>query len=451
MWVKVLLVAALSVGHAFSSPDLAVRLPTAMNMTMADACRKLVTVDIACTSIYDNSGFIANNLGLEEGRRRLIAVLGGSIQVGYDVLQDPQEGFLHPEESAMAAPNASVAFAYEKLALPSRSLMQITVDLPSHAASIQTNAPYHLSFLNSRQRTLCKIRQATCQFTDDNYVYDTTGRNVRIYSVGEAVSKGHIDFSTVMSGATRVSSDEFVFSSFIPDMNQTCSKWQGTHVAALAAGLMHGVAKDSTVVSVAVKPGCRKLSTARALADGLYWLKKHAERNPGRAVVLVDTKVSVLQPNGVAIDILEDLFVDLHNMGIAIVTGAGTGSLNACSFTPLRLPFVITVAGAEVVRLPSKVIARPWDRTNYGECVTIYAQAASMESAFAPGLSDTAVYSGTTQAAGITAGVLAALLERNPSDSIETLTERLVNVSSTAYLMYSLPDTVESILQLPLM
>ncbi len=433
---------------AFAVPDTALRLTGAPPLPSMDAvCRQVAAIGFRCTSKYDGAAFGATDMTLAEARARIGALLNAPVVTGLDVLQDPSAGYLHSEETARAAPKADVALAYrgrkESARPPSRALLQATVGLPKRRAAVQLGAPYHLSFLNSRQRP--------CQFGDDAYVFEEDGRGVRVYVVGESVNGDHVAFdSEDPAGARRMSNDTYAPPDFLPRATQVCAQWQGTHVAALAAGLFHGVAKGAEVVSVVVKPGCRQVSTARALADGLQWVLRHDARAPaGRAVAVISTKVSVLGANTVAVDIIEDLVRALLDAGVVVVTGAGSGSVDACNFTPGRMPGVVTVSGAEVVRLPSKAIGRPWDYTNAGRCVTLWAQAASMESAFAPGRDATAVYSGTSQAAGLTAGVVAALLQRYPDDSVATTVERLINVSSTAYLMYSLPDTVESILQLP--
>lgn len=226
--------------------------------------------------------------------------------------------------------------------------------------------------------------------------------------------------------------------------------WQGTHVAGLAAGAYYGVAKDAELVSVAVAPGCRRPGSGRALAEGLAWIAADlAARPSGAVVVVVAVKISVRQRDAVVVDMVEDLANGLVDAGVVVVAAAGASRVDACAFTPGRLERVVTVAGAEVVRLPTRLASRPWIETNAGRCVDVWAQATRLESAFAPEPDATGVYSGAPQAAGIAAGVVATLMERHPDEPRDVLVERLMNASSTSIMMYTRPETVANMLQNP--
>lgn len=424
--------------------EVAFLLPRGAGTNVSDVCCNLV--GFQCVSTFANAAYGYTNLSTAVVSERVSAATGGPVAVGYEVLQDATPGTLYPTPVQPFAPLADIAFAYDAGNLPTnvgRSLKQFEV--PTEKARVQVAAPYHLTFLNLKQRNICNITGTKCQFGDGAYVYRGTGKGVRVYAMGEAIDERHNDF--MVAGRTKVSPDSYVFEGYRVD--ETCSRWQGTHVAALIAGNFYGVAKDTELVSVAVKPGCRRAGTARALVEGVWWIIKHLERHPSKAVVVIDAKISVRQPDLVVVDIFEELVNDLVDKGVIVVATAGASRVDACSFTPGRMTRAVTAAGAEVVQLPTRMAARPWLESNYGECVNIWAPGALIESAFSPDRDATAVFSGTTPASAMVAGVLAVLMANHPGDSRDALMERLHNASSSSIMVYSRPGTVLNILQNP--
>jgi Subtilase family len=392
-----------------------------------------------CLTTFPNAAYGETDLSKEELATRVSVLTDKTVAVGFEVLQDATPGTLHPATVQPTAPKADIAFAYDAR----RSLKQF--DVPKTIAQIQVGAPWHLAFLNAKQSAICNITGTECQFRDDAYVYRGTGKGVRVYAVGEAIDESHEDF--YVAGGNKFSPDSFVFEDYL--INETCSRWQGTHVAALIAGKYYGVAKDAELVSVAVKPGCRRVGSARALAEGVQWIIRHLEKSPSKAIVVVDAKVSVRQPDLVVVDIIEQLVDSLIDAGVVVVATAGALQVDACAFTPSRMPRAITAAGAEVVQLPTRMVARPWLESNYGACVNIWAPGAMIESAFSPDSDSTAVYSGTTPASAMVSGVLATLMENYPEDALDALVERLYNASSTSIMLYTRPGTVSNVLQNP--
>lgn len=423
--------------------ELAFILPDApVNVT--DVCCMLR--GFRCTSAYSNAGYAVTDMTDSEAIALLSAATNMTdVRVSTDVLQDATPGTLFPASVQRGAPKVDVAFSYDADVNSGRRLSQF--EIPVINSNIQVGAPYHLTFLNNKQSSICQITNSTCQFGEDSYVYSGTAKGVKVYAIGEAINGAHRDLVGVDGATSRVSMESYVFSGYRTD--EVCSRWQGTHVAALIAGNFYGVAKKAELISVAVKPGCRQTGSARALADGLWWILKHHESHPGQAVVVVDAKVSVRQPNMVVVDIIESLVNDIIDRGVPVVATAGESRVDACDFTPGRMTRAVTAAGAEIVQLPTRLAARPWLESNYGKCVNIWAPGARIESAFAPDTDSTAVYSGTTPASGMVSAVIASLMQRYPDDTIEVILERMYNASSSSIMLYSRPDTVSYILQNP--
>ena len=429
------------------SRDVAVLLPRGQ-YDMASVCG---VQGWECTSTFGWSAYGLTNLTNEELAGRIGAVANAMARVGAEVLQDSTAGVLFAAAVQPAAPEAQVAFSYDgagrtlhgfagRAGRAGRALKQFAV--PTVKARVQLGAPYHLSALNVKQATICNVTKTRCQFRSDSYVFSGTGKGVRVYLLGEAIDDGHDEFR-----GGKVSPDSFVFPGYRVD--EACSRWQGTHTAALVAGAYYGAAKDAELVSVAVKPGCRLVGKSAAIAEGLWWVAQHLRKRSSQAIVVIGAQVSVKQPDSVAVDIIEELVADLIAQGVPVVSGAGGARVDACAFTPDRLPDVLTVGAAEVVHLPTRMAARPWLESNAGPCLTLWAPGARIESAFAPEPDATAVYSSTAAAAALTAGVLAIMMERHPDDTLAVLRERLYNATSSATLIYSREDTVSNLLQSP--
>ena len=429
-------------------PDMAFVSPAGADV--AGICDALMP-GYECVARLDNSAYVRTG-----GRTpadlatAVLSVANVTVQTGYDVLQDGTTGTLHPSENISAAPKADVAFKYAPNAMEPGRRRLAQLSTPVTRAVVQTGAPYFLSFLNQKQTTLCALTRVKCGFAEDKFLYSDAGEGVVIYHVGEAVNAGHVDFLGA-DGKSRVAKERFVYSGYDRcSQSHPCAAWQGTHVAALSAGRLYGAAKKARVVSVVVKPGCRNIGPARALAEGLQWIldRRRSNVDAARAVVVLSAKVSVLQTNVASVMIIEALVNALLDRDVFVVTPAGAAGADACKFTPGRLPRVFTVAGAEIVQLSTKMAATPWRDSNFGPCIDVWAPATLIESAFAPDNDTTAVYSGSPQAAALAGGVAATVLSRFPTYGIAAVAERIMNYS-TSSLLNARAGTVESVLQMP--
>jgi subtilisin family serine protease len=273
------------------------------------------------------------------------------------------------------------------------------------------------------------------------YTYDGSG--VTVYYLGEAINTEHREFmqGTATNGWLGKTSQESV-----------CSTWHGTHVSALISGATYGVAKRATVVGVAVSSGCRQSMPISNYVRGLQWVVDQRRKNPSApAILLTSPRVPVRQLDTTAAMLIEDLVGFLLDLNVTVVSAIGGSGADACAFTPPRMDRVISVGAAEVFETESiGRMAQPWSKTNFGKCVNVLAPGSYIESAFAPSTEAVAVYSGSSQASGLVAGLAALILQEDPSATPDEVMRRIMHdASSDRVLMYSRPGTVDRVLQMP--
>ena len=174
----------------------------------------------------------------------------------------------------------------------------------------------------------------------------------------------------------------------------------GTHVAALAAGDTVGAARDANVYSVKILDSSNKYKTSDLL-KALEHVVDRARVSQNRVVMSMSLGEPVCRSVNLCIKIA-------HKNGIVPVASAGNNGFDACNKSPASAEYAITVGGTE----------RDDDlysETNYGSCVDIFAPGVHVRSASHTSDISYAYKTGTSMAAPIVAGVVAMLLEEDPS------------------------------------
>lgn len=289
------------------------------------------------------------------------------------------------------------------------------------ASLIQPNAPTVLTYLNPYS-------------PPNEYRFWSTGRNVTVYLVDQRVNVNHPEFA---------GKHIRTYTSFSANITQTavCSAEHGTHLAALIAGHTHGVAKEAELVSVAVSAGCGTDSRASELSGGLDWIIEDIALNAhGRKIVVA---ISMLIKESEAANIIEDQVSELIETGAVVVASAGDSADDACLYAPARMAGVITVAAAA---MESRTSGVPWEGTNYGRCLSVWAPGARIESASAS-VNVTAVFSGSSTSMAITTGIIAQLLE---AISTKAVTDDIVKDSSNRVMRWRTPGSVPFFAQVPI-
>ncbi|GFH11622.1 uncharacterized protein HaLaN_07152 [Haematococcus lacustris] len=182
----------------------------------------------------------------------------------------------------------------------------------------------------------------------------------------------------------------------------------GTHVAGIAAGAIHGVAKNAIVHAVKVLDAQGSGSYSNIIS-GLGWVKNYVQQNGIRQAV------AVMSLGGPRASSLNDAVEDLAASGIPVVAAAGNNNGgDSCSFSPASAPSAIAVGASDNNdRLASF--------SNVGGCVFTFAPGVSVQSASYGSDSGETTMSGTSMAGPHVAGVIAMILQDQPGTSVSNV------------------------------
>ena len=250
---------------------------------------------------------------------------------------------------------------------------------------------------------LDRIDQPTLPVSN-TFSYESTGLGVDVYVVDTGVLGSHQDFSgRVTTGFSAVADGPG---------NGDCNG-HGTHVAGTIAGTRYGVAKQATIVPVRVL-GCDGSGTLSGVISGLSWIGANHDGSP--AVV----NLSLGSGASSSMDAATQALID---RGITVVAAAGNSTLNACQFSPARVPGVITVAASTSTDTFSSF-------SNSGACVDVIAPGSAVTSAYFGSNTATSTLSGTSMASPHVAGVAAGLLQNQtmiPAQVSQVITQSAVS------------------------
>jgi subtilisin family serine protease len=293
---------------------------------------------------------------------------------------------------------------------------------------------------------------------DDRYRYCEKASSVVVYTLDTGINKKHTEFLT-SSGASRVlngvkfASDHFVWPGESDDYGTyPCGGWvdnygggHGTAVASLIGGKTLGIAKAVRLVPLRVFPCNGPAATVEHLCWGLDWIKSAS--NPNRdhrpALVNISARVATNDPFASALEsVINGLVLDSPGWsGITVVASANNQNTNQACSTPARMAYrntafptpghVISVggtnesdarwqcAGAECFYEAKCGGGQIAAASNYGPIVDIWAPAHNLESAHIKCAdcrrTDPKQRSGTSFSAAIVSGIVARMLQANPS------------------------------------
>lgn len=252
----------------------------------------------------------------------------------------------------------------------------VEADQAVAVTAAQGGAPGGLDRIDERTRPL-----------DGRFRYAAGGRGSTIYVIDTGIRAGHDQFGGRVSGGYSAVSDG--------RGTRDCNG-HGTYVAGLAAGSTYGVAKRATLVPVRVM-GCDGSGSIADVIAGVDWVTRHHD-GPSVANVSAGTRAS---------DALDRAVRKSIESGVTYVIAAGNDGRSACRDSPGRVSAAITVGAT--TRSDARAAF-----SNYGSCVDIWAPGKDIRSA--SGGSDTATrtLSGTSSAAPLVAGAIAAYLEHVP-------------------------------------
>jgi subtilisin family serine protease len=245
------------------------------------------------------------------------------------------------------------------------------------------------------------------------YSWTATGQGVTAYVIDSGVRTTHTDFGGRASIGVNLT-----------DQPPGDCLGHGTHVSSTIGGTTHGVAKKVSIVAVRVFP-CEGTAPVSQIIAGVDWTTaNHQAGQPAVANMSLSYTASAA---------LDTAVQNLVNDGVTVAVAAGNGvpglnfPLNACDWSPARLPGALTVAASDI----NDALAA---FSNRGTCVDIIAPGVNVLGAWITDDNATATASGTSMATPHVVGAAAKVLQLNPGATPAQVATTLTSTAS--------PDTI---------
>jgi subtilisin family serine protease len=331
----------------------------------------------------------------------------------------------------------------------------VTFGLPSvfPASPQQISCPVFYGDNCNDNWGLDRVDQQTLPLNNLFY-FGSNGTGVHLYFLDTGIDYTHPEFKNAQ-GVSRVGTSinlagdgVHATDPYYPPVTPTYfydPYGHGTHVAAIAAGLRFGVAKNATIHAVRVT-NAAAVSATSVVAQGVDWI---ARNHVKPAVVNISMNFNVAreeqQGNTVYLNFMETLFRNLVQVhGVTVVNSAGNFNRDAYDFSPSRLPELIVVGASDYYDerwreapafQPCNI--RPSDPysqcgSNFGSSLDLWAPGYSIVSAWQAG--GACRQTGTSLAAPMVAGVAATYLQTHPAALPAEVVQALVNNSSVGVL-----------------
>lgn len=263
------------------------------------------------------------------------------------------------------------------------------------------------------------------QLMDRAYSYTSAGTGVTAYIIDTGIRNTHSEFN----GRVTLGHD-FVLT--YPDENDVLNSSEpgedchghGTHVAGSVGGMTYGVAKDVNLVNLRVF-GCTDGSPYSRIIHAVDWVTENAVKP---AIVNMSLGDPVADLEVLADEAVQNSIAS----GVTYVIAGGNSSMNACDFSPARVPEAITVGASNIENNMAS-----W--SNYGECLDLYAPGVYILSAGIVDDTSTRYMSGTSMAAPHVAGISALYLSNNPQATPAEVHQAVV-LNSTPNMISGVPS-----------
>jgi subtilisin family serine protease len=244
---------------------------------------------------------------------------------------------------------------------------------------------------------------------DDRYTYSSDGTGVDVYVFDSGINSAHEDFGgRVVAGYTAINDG----------LGTEDCAGHGSHTASLIGGATYGVAKNVRLVPVRVLNCNNANPSSASLYPAIDWMIEH-HQNGVPAVV----NLSVGMPKSLAFN---DAIRRLIDDGMIVVGAAGNQNRDACLYSPASEPSIISVGASDRSELRASY-------SNFGTCVDLFAPGSDLVGAWVGSTTTYRSSSGTSNAAPIVSGIVATMLQREPTLTQQQAEQRLVaNATSGA-------------------
>ena len=256
---------------------------------------------------------------------------------------------------------------------------------------------------------------------NDTYNYTLTGAGVSVYVFDSGINSSHEEFTGRIEPGFNVINDAYG--------TEDCSG-HGSHTASLIGGTTYGVAKQVKLIPVRVL-NCRSGNSSSAtLYTAINWVIEHHQTGVPAIINLSVGMSKSIAFNEAAQALIAD--------GLIVVGAAGNQNRDACLYSPASEPSVISVGGIDRAALRASY-------SNYGSCVDIFAPGSDLVGAW---FGSTNIYrssSGTSNAAPIVSGIVALMLQDNPSLTQSQVEERL-KTNATRDVLFNIGSGSQNLL-----
>jgi len=242
-------------------------------------------------------------------------------------------------------------------------------------------------------------REATL---DDRYHYQRTGRGVHVYVFDSGINSLHEEFSGRLEPGFNVVADSLG--------TEDCSG-HGTHSASVVGGSVYGVAKDVRIVPVRVLNCRNSQPSSAALYPAIDWIIEHHQVGVPAVVNL-----SVGMPKSAAFN---EAVRRLISDGVIVVAAAGNQNRDACSYSPASETSAIVVGATDRAE-------RRASYSNFGPCVDLFAPGSDVVAGWIGSPSVHRSSSGTSNATPLVSGIVALMLEAEPTLTQGEVEKRLI-------------------------
>lgn len=256
---------------------------------------------------------------------------------------------------------------------------------------------------------------------DRAYSYTSTGSGVTAYIIDTGIRSSHVEF-----GGRATSGFDFVEA--YPDAGDTLDPQygtgedchgHGTHVAGTIGGSTYGVAKEVKLVSLKVF-GCKDYTPWSRIILAIDWVTANGVKP---AVV----NMSLGDPVSEITDLSDVAVKNSIDAGFTYVIAGGNSSMEACNFSPARVPEAISVGASNIYNQMASF-------SNFGPCLDLFAPGVYILSAGNVGDNAVRYMSGTSMAAPHVVGVVALYLSTHPQATPAEVHQAVVSNATPAMI-----------------